>query len=152
MKTLTEFPSATIKNATKIRQELITSGKTPEELPAALGEALKLEGDKLNRLMNALEATGSHHLNDLKRVVVYLPAEVEKAPEGTVQKGEHLYLVEYYTVPAQKIPETKSPRDRGNRGKGDQNRGKGGGGAPRSANAPKAPQQGGPAPKIIPKH
>ncbi len=95
MKTITEFPSLSLKNASKVKLELIASGKTPEELPQALGETLKLEGDKLSFLMSALEMVGAKQ-NDLKRVVVYALNEGEKAPEGTIQKENNTFLVEYY--------------------------------------------------------
>src|SRR5689334_15778059 len=70
MKTLTEFPGMNLKNAAKARQDLITGGKTPEELGPALGEALKLEGERLTILMKALDLIQTR-LEDLKRVVVY---------------------------------------------------------------------------------
>src|SRR4051812_43170715 len=95
MKTITEFPGMNLKNAAKARQDLITSGKTPEELPAALGEILKLEGPRLEFLVTVLDIIGTK-LNDLKRACVYAPNEGEKAPPGLLQKGDHYYLVEYF--------------------------------------------------------
>lgn len=95
MKTVTEFAGPTLKNAAKIKQELITAGKTPEELPQAMGEALKLEGDKLNFILNALEVVGTR-LDDLKRVVVLSPTEGEKVTGNGVQKGEQYYRPEHY--------------------------------------------------------
>src|SRR6476660_8274290 len=95
MKTLTEFAVVTLKNAAKTKQELTTAGKTAEELPAAMGETLKLEGDKLTFVMNALEVVGAK-FDDLKRVVVFTLAEGEKAPYGAIQKGEQYYSSEYY--------------------------------------------------------
>lgn len=95
MKTLTEFAGATLKNTLKTKQDLLASGKTAEELPQALSEALKLEGDKLNFTLNAAELV-EKRLDDLKRVVVFSIAEGEKAPQGGIQKGEHYFVAEYY--------------------------------------------------------
>jgi hypothetical protein len=95
MKTLTEFPVMNLKNAIRTKQELVTSGKTAEELPQALGEVLKIEGDRLNWLINAVELVGTKQ-EDLKRVVVYGLNEGEKAPAHATQKGDQYYLVEYY--------------------------------------------------------
>lgn len=98
MKTITEFDVSRLKNAAQIQQELLAAGKTAEEMPQALGEALKLEGDPLNYLLNALAVAenSSKKLNDLKRVIVFSLSEGEKAPSQTQLKGEHYYTLEYY--------------------------------------------------------
>jgi hypothetical protein len=116
MKTLTELPGLNIKNAAKTRQDILTGGKTPEETPAALGEALRVEGDRLNLLVNALDVVGTK-LNDLKRVVVYSLAEGEKAPTKAVQKGDHYYLVEYFPPlnPPKPSRHTQEDRPKGRR-------------------------------------
>ena len=108
MKTLTEFPGINLKNTKKIKQDLVASGKTPEELPQAMGEALKLEGERLNSLLAALELVEGN-TEDLKRVVGYTLAEGEKAPPHVAQKGDHYYLVEYY--PSLKKPTRGGPQD-----------------------------------------
>lgn len=95
MKTLTEFPGMNLKNAAKQKKDLIAAGKSAEELPQAMGEAFKVEGDKLNFLLNALEIVGDK-LEDLKRALVFSLAEGEKAPPHSAQKGDQYYLVEYY--------------------------------------------------------
>src|SRR4051794_10670040 len=107
MKTLTEFPCLILKTAAKTKQDLITGGKPPEELPQAMSEMLKLEGDRLGFLLNALEMVGTK-FNDLKRIVVYSLAEGEKASQGTIQKGEQSYLVEYYPQLASQSPNRDS--------------------------------------------
>lgn len=109
MKTLTEFFGMNLKQAAQTRKELMDSGKTPEELTPALGEALKLEGERLHHLIQALEAVGTR-LQDLKRVVVYALNEGEKAPQKAVQKGDHYYLVEYY--PSLEKPRSQAPAGR----------------------------------------
>jgi hypothetical protein len=146
MKTLTEFAGVTLKNAAKTKQDLLASGKTAEELPQAFGEAMKLEGDRLNLMMTALEIVGSK-LNDLKRVIVHTLNEGEKAPANVVQKENHTFSVEYY--PSLEKKETRhvsnedSPRDdkkKGKKGRGRRDRDGGGGGR----RSPQAPQGGRP--------
>ncbi|OFZ22813.1 MAG: hypothetical protein A2X94_11965 [Bdellovibrionales bacterium GWB1_55_8] len=137
MKTLTEFPAATLKNALKTRDELIASGKTPEELPQALGEALKVEGDRLSHLLNALECVGKK-VSDLKRVVVLSLSEGEKAPSGAKQFGEHQYIAEYY--PSLNPPKpARSDEHRGDRG-GKGGKGRGGRGRDRDDKKRGAPR------------
>lgn len=113
MKTITEFDVSRLKNAAQIQQELLTAGKTSEEMPQALGEALKLEGDSLNHLLNALAVTesSSKKLNELKRVIVLSLSEGEKAPSQTQQKGEHYYTLEYYPPLRQKNASKNQPNE-----------------------------------------
>lgn len=151
MKTLTEFDGFALKNALAKKKELTDAGKTAEELPAALGEALKLEGDRLTFMMAAMEVAESR-LDGLKRVVVYTVDEGKTAPKGAVQKGEKHYLAEYFFT-AQ--PKRAGGRDgdrpgRGGKrgGKGDKRGGKrgergGGGGRGRGPRPEGAPAEGG---------
>ena len=123
MKTLTEFAAPTLKNAHAKKQELTTAGKTAEELPAALGEALTLEGDKLAFLLAALDTVGEK-MADLKRVVVSQLAEGEKAPSGARLVGEKYYTVEYYVPMHRGGAEKHDDRDsRGGRRDGKGKRG-----------------------------
>jgi hypothetical protein len=126
MKTITEFSASTLKNALKTRQELVTAGKTPEELPAALAEALKLEGDKLNILLAAAEAV-ERKSDDLKRVVVWSLQEGEVAPKGLEKKGDHYFAIEYFPpMPGQQRGRHGQDKGRGDgKGRGDR-KGKGG--------------------------
>lgn len=124
MKTLTEFATPTLKNAHEKRQELIAAGKTPEELPAALGEVLKLEGDKLTFILAALEAVGEK-THDLKRVVVSSLAEGEKAPSSAKLIGEKYYTVEYYP-PIHKPGQQKPQAELHGKGRGGRDGKKGG--------------------------
>ncbi len=130
MKTITEFAAITLKNAAKTRDELAASGKTPEELPAALGEALKLEGDKLAMLLVALElAAGAR--GDLKRVIVGALSEGEKAPSGAQDKDGKQFLVELYppiSAPSSGRPGRGEGRgDKRGGGRGDRKKGGKGG-------------------------
>lgn len=137
MKTLTEFTAMSLKQASQLKADLTQQGKTPEELPTALGESLKIEGDRLTFLLNALETVGTK-MADLKRVLVFSAAEGEKAPQGTVLKGEpaHGYLVEYYVSLAKK-GDGKIQHDPRDDGKKPRGKGKG-----RPDRKPRAPRDG----------
>lgn len=124
MKTLTEFATPTLKNAHAKKQELTAAGKTAEELPAALGEALKIEGDKLTYLLAALELVGEK-THDLKRVVVSSLAEGEKAPSSAKLVGEKYYTVEHY-APINKGGPREDARGGRDKGRRDGKGGKGG--------------------------
>ncbi|HAR44493.1 MAG TPA: hypothetical protein DCS07_17990 [Bdellovibrionales bacterium] len=137
MKTLTEFTALQIKNAAKTKQDLITAGKTPEELPQALGEALKIEGDKLNFLINALDLP-MQKTSDLKRVIVMALGEGEQVPSNAAQKGEQVYVAEYYAPLHGATPPQKAGHgDRDSRG------GRGGRGGPGRGKNDRRDQKGG---------
>ncbi len=134
MRTITEFFNATLKNALQARDALTAAGKTLEEIPAALGESLKLEGDKLKNLMGALDAVGSKWA-DLKRVIVVGLTEGENAPSQVKQVGEGHFIVEYYAPlvkkgerPGKPDGKGKGRGGRGGKGRGDGKRGGGRGG------------------------
>lgn len=126
MKTVTEFPSPTLKIAAQTKKDLITAGKTPEELPQAMGEALKLEGDKLKWMMDALDVVGPR-LDGLKRVIVSRLNEGEAAPSQGKLVGEVVFVVENYAQPEKAQPKGNDRGDRGGKGN-DRGRGKGRGG------------------------
>lgn len=135
MKTITEFLGVQIKNAAKTIEELTAAGKTAEELPAALGEAVKMEGDKLKFLMNAVEVSkqGSKKgIDNLKRVVVIQLGENEKAPYGAIKKDEQCYVIEMipqaYSAARAQAEANRDRDDRrgGGKGRGDKKGGKGG--------------------------
>lgn len=82
------------------------------DIPKVMGETFKLEGEKLEMFMVALELVKRqwHHL---KRVIVMQPAaEGEKAPQGAVEKNGKFYLVEHFFVPKPKF----DPRNKGRGG------------------------------------
>lgn len=130
MKTITEFTALTLKNAAKAQADLTAAGKTAEEMPQALSEAIKVEGDKLSLLMSALESVGTK-LDDLKRVIVSTLNEGEKAPSHAKLKGEHYFTAEYYPPIAKKGAAPQGQHERGGKGRdgkrGDR-KGKGRGG------------------------
>src|SRR5262245_23683379 len=108
-KTLTEFDGFRIRNAVTTKAELTKAGKTAEELPAAMGEELKLEGDKLTLFLAALEVAEGRHAA-LKRIVVYAPEEGKAAPSGAVEKDGKYFLAEFFYVP-QKEPKRRGRGD-----------------------------------------
>lgn len=140
MKTLTEFSGFSLQDIGKTRAQLISESKTPEEISAALTEQFKVEGEKLQLLLSALDAI-DNKVTDLKRVVVGTLAEGEKLPPKAVQKEDKVFVAEYF--PPMNRPGGKGkfngkggPRD-GKRGGGRGGRGgrdgrKGGGGRGRN--------------------
>ena len=159
MKTLTEFAALTLKNALSKKQELTSAGKTAEELPAALGEALKLEGDKLAFMIAALDMVGEK-THDLKRVLVSALNEGENAPSSAKLIGEKYYTVEYYPPVHKAGADKQAPaaggrdgagggrRDgkggRGGKGGGRNDRGGGGSGRDGGGRGPGGPGGSGP--------
>jgi hypothetical protein len=144
MKTLTEFGAAALKNAIAKKKELTDAGKTAEELPAALGEALKVEGDKLTYLLGALEATNEAIRDDFKRVIVASLGEGEKAPSGAKQVGDKYYTVEHY-APAFRKGAPEESRGFGKRG-GRDGKGRGGKGGKRGERGGREGGRGGDRP------
>ena len=57
MKSITEFPNSTLQKVLAAKAAIATEGKTPEEITAAMGESLKLEGDKLKFALAAAVPT-----------------------------------------------------------------------------------------------
>lgn len=123
MKTITEFNGFSLSNALKKQQELTAAGKTPEELGAAMGEELKMEGDKLKHLLASLDAVKSK-TDGVKRVLVMTLAENEKAPAGALKVEETYYVVEHF--PSAQKAKPAHADDRGGRGGKGGKGGKGG--------------------------
>jgi uncharacterized membrane protein YgcG len=120
MKTLTEFVSFTLKNVIQAQKELTDAGKTAEEIPAALTEKFKVEGDKLKYLTTAAEMV-KNRLDGLKRVIVLQLAEGENAPSGAEKHEELYFVVEHFAAKQSQAP---AREERG--GRGDKRGGKGG--------------------------
>lgn len=110
-----------------------------EKLKAAITEKMKIEGDKLNFVIAALEVVG-FKLRDLKRVVVYTAADDEKLPANIIKQGEHYFRAEYMAP----LERPRQRDDRGGRmgkfGKG----GRGGKGRGRGRFGDKGNDRGGP--------
>ena len=79
---------------------------TPTAEPAApvvdtaalMGEAFKMEGEKLGFFMNALEIA-KRRPQHIKRIIVMSLNEGEKAPADTIEKDGKVYLMEHFFVP-----------------------------------------------------
>ena len=130
MKTMTEFSSFALKTAIEAADALATSGKTPEELPAALGEQLKLEGDKLNWMVAAIDVARAKNKN-LKRILVLVLNEGEAAPKGAEVKEGFVLLPEMFpSAHAPAAPQKDDRRDGKRGGKRGDKRGGGRDGKP----------------------
>lgn len=125
MKSITEFQNFTLNKALKTKAALVAEGKTPEEISAGLGEAFKLEGEKLKHFVNALDVAAAAG-ESLKRVMVISLAEGEAVPAKATKVDEFHYVTEM-------LIETKYVQAV----KADSKGGKGGGGKGRSAGGPK---------------
>lgn len=71
------------------------------DIPKLIGEAFKMEGDKLTMFMNAIEVA-KRRPQHIKRVVVMQLAEGEKAPANSFEKDGKAYLLEHFFVPQPK--------------------------------------------------
>lgn len=100
----------------KRQAELAAESKTEEEQKPLIGETLKVEGEKLDRML-AAAAVAKKRPDYLKRVVVLQLNEGEKAPQNAVQVGELYYLCEYFPQPETKRPQKRDFKE-GPRGKG----------------------------------
>ncbi len=122
MKAVTEFPSFVLTKGLNTMTTLTSSGKTPEEVQAGLGEAFKFENEKLKHFVAAIDVASKNATN-LRRVLVLALNEGEAAPAKAVKVEEHYYLPELLVMTAPKMEApTKGGRPGGNRGAG----GKGG--------------------------
>lgn len=128
MKVVTEFANFTLNKALQTKTALAGEGKSPEEIQQSLGEAFKLEGEKLGYLMTAIDIA-SQNKEGLKRVLVMSLNEGEKPP-AKASKVEEMYFVPEMHIERQaKQPhkdEGKGGRH-GRGGKGGKGGGKGGG-------------------------
>ena len=66
-----------------------------EALTQALTTEMKLEGERLNHFLNALQVVDPRRARDLRRVVVMTLDEKERLPLDTKKIGEHFYKGEY---------------------------------------------------------
>ncbi len=126
MKAVTEFANFILVKANQTKTALLAEGKTPEEVQASLGEAFKLEGEKINFFIQALEVF-SQNSDNLKRVLVMRLAEGEKAPHKSTQIEDLVYVPEFYVDPkarAQAGKEGRGGKGRGGKGGRAGDRGK----------------------------
>lgn len=118
MKSVTEFPTFKLMQGLKSKGELSAAGKTPEELTQALGEAFKMEGDKLKHFSNAIDVA-SQNQDKLCRVLVVSLAEGETIPPKAVKVEEHYYVPEFQkeVKPVMSKADIKSARDSKEKGR-----------------------------------
>jgi hypothetical protein len=123
MKSITEFQGFTLNKGLQTKAALLADGKTPEEIQAGLGEAFKLEGDKLKYFVNALEVAGQNPQN-LKRVIVVSLNEGETAPQKATQVEDMHYVTEMLVTTKYEAPQKGDKgRGKGRGGKGDSKKG-----------------------------
>lgn len=121
MRTVTEFPGVVIRQVLLTRTKLVSGGTAEDQLSAAIGEAHKVEGDRLSHLVKTLQIVGED-ASHVARVRVFAGEDETKMPKGSVKEGEHFYLVERIQSAAPPKKASASDRDGKGRGKG---RGKG---------------------------
>jgi hypothetical protein len=136
IKELTESTTTTL--TASITERLTTEGKTAEEIPALLAEALKtevkpavdaelknkitekykLEGEKADWFITALRALETHKSKRglLKRVLVATANEGEKAPSSFTEVNGKYFAIEFYPEPAGSQKRPSGPRDRFSKG------------------------------------
>lgn len=121
MKSVTEFWNVHLLKGMKTKTDL-GEGKTPEEVSAAVGEAMKYEGDKLKHFLASLDVAAANP-TDLMRIVVSSLAEGEAAPAKAVKVDEFVYVPEFKMAPKAVTMTKNDPK--GNNKKKD-GKGKGG--------------------------
>ena len=139
MKTMTEFSGFNLRDAHRRSKEIQTGLSTPaeagtearpaEELATAHREALgayltekfKLEGERLELFIQALDLVSGkpRELDNLKRVVIYTVAEGEKVPSQVRVNGTHGFAAEY-------LPPVRGAKPEDRRASGSKHGNKGG--------------------------
>lgn len=125
MKSITQFPSHLLTRGIEAKAALLAEGKTPEEIQTSLGEAFKLEGDRLKHFFNSLDFAAQNA--GLLRMMVMTLAEGEKVPPKSIAIEGHHYVAEFLVLaqPQQPGRDGKGGHGRGRQGRG----GRGGGGS-----------------------
>jgi hypothetical protein len=136
MKTVTEFSGSTLKQAAAAKAKLVGEGVAAEQLAERLGADVGVTGDRLARLVEALEAAG----DQVEKVRLMRVFAATDEPKGAKKVGEFNYLMDF--MPSMQPARGGRDRDRG-RGGGRGGFGGGGGGggkgAPGGAGGGKAP-------------
>lgn len=116
MKSITEFNSHKLAKGLHAKTALAAEGKTADEIQQSLGEAFKLEGEKLKFFFNALDVA-SQNIDKLARVLVVKLNEGESIPPKAVLIEEHHYLPDF-------LVDTPAPTHGSNVKSGGQNKNK----------------------------
>src|SRR5438309_4845628 len=90
LRTVTEFSSLLIRQASEAKAKLVGEGIAAEQLGEKIGEAIGVVGDRLARLVEAVEAVGER----ATRVRLVRVFGGESEPRGGVKVGEHFYVVD----------------------------------------------------------
>lgn len=118
MKSITEFPQFQLGKALQTKTSLLSAGKTPEEIEQSLGEAFKLEGEKLKHFIHAIDVAEKNS-EKLKRVLVLSLAEGEAAPAKATQVENTVYLPEFLVEANRTAAAAPSDKRRGKGGRGE---------------------------------
>jgi hypothetical protein len=130
MKTVTEFSGSTLKQAAAAKAKLVGEGVAPEQLSERLGTDIGVTGDRLARLVEALEAAGDQ-VEKIRLMRVFAGTDEVK---GAKKVGEFNYLVDLQ--PSMQPARGGRDRDRGRGGFGGRRGGGGGGGGGGFAKGP----------------
>lgn len=116
MKSITEFTQPILQKVLAAKTTLISEGKTPEEISAALGETFKLEGDKLKHVQVSADLVAGKPT--VRRVLVATFNEGETIPSKYQKVEETYYAVESLELnkPAAVVAPTKGGRGGGRSG------------------------------------
>jgi hypothetical protein len=98
MKSITEFQPTVLQKVLTTKNNLITEGKSAEEISAAIGEAFKYEGDKIKYALAAAELAKDK--TSVRRVLVATFAEGEKPAPNYQQVDDTYYMVELFNIKA----------------------------------------------------
>jgi len=110
MKSMTEFFAHKLIKGNTAKAALVADGKTPEEIEAGLGEAFKLEGDKLKFFVNAMQVA-EDNAEKLGRVLVFKFEEGESIPPKAVAVDEYHYVPEFQKAPLKAVTEKPKKTD-----------------------------------------
>lgn len=128
MKSVTEFHTHKLVKGIETKNTLATSGKTPEEIQQGIGEAFKLEGDKLKFFFNALDVA-SQNMEKLARILVVSFNEGESIPHKAVKVEEHFYIPEFQVAaggPGMGKPPKANTQNKNKKGGPNKGAGRGG--------------------------
>ncbi len=130
MKTITEFNGVALRGAHEALQKLRADGVADDQLNEQLGAALNVTGDRLARLVEAVQAAGA----DPSRVRLVRVFAAEHTPRGSVRVGEFNYLIDL--VPGAGAGAGAPKTDK----RGGRDGGRGRGGPPGERRGPPAPR------------
>jgi hypothetical protein len=124
MKAMSEFPAHLLLKGLELKKNLMTEGKTEEEIMTSLTEALKLKENRVKYFSAAL-GIAEANTDKLYRIRVLSFEEGETVPEKATKVEEVYYLPEFFAqnvVAAKPVTVKAGPAGRGG-GKKDRPRG-----------------------------